>query len=241
MTIKLHQQKGFTLAEIMIASALGIIVLIGMVQIFQSVKQGYNLQLAMNQIQENGRFAVHFLNQKIRMAGYSQCLPHGAAKTKAIMGYSANTAPAYPNIHPRQSSDILLISQCQAINNKEEYFQTAYFISTTRYKNKNHQLVLALFEKRAGKQRRELVANIEDMKIQYGIESQDKKFIDRYVSADQVIDWKKVRSVAISLLLNSEDTIFPKDEKYQFNGKVIGADKRLHKQWKTYVAVRERI
>ena len=57
----------------MIAMLLGIFLIGGVVQIFLSSKQTYRMQENLSRIQENGRFAMDFIAQDIRMAGSLGC------------------------------------------------------------------------------------------------------------------------------------------------------------------------
>ncbi|MBS4050676.1 MAG: PilW family protein [Methylomonas sp.] len=69
----LHQQ-GMTLIEILIAMLLGIFLLAGVLQIFLNTKQTYRMQEGLSRLQENGRFAMEFISQDVRMAGFFGCL-----------------------------------------------------------------------------------------------------------------------------------------------------------------------
>jgi type IV pilus assembly protein PilW len=69
----MHRQRGLTLIEIMIALGISIILMTGLLQVFISSKQSYRLTEASARLQENGRFAVSFLTDDLRMAGYTGC------------------------------------------------------------------------------------------------------------------------------------------------------------------------
>ncbi|MDZ7828340.1 MAG: PilW family protein [Halofilum sp. (in: g-proteobacteria)] len=70
---KSRRQSGLTMVEVMIALAIGLILTLGAVQIFVSSKQGYRANEALARIQENGRYALHFLKQDIRSAAFWGC------------------------------------------------------------------------------------------------------------------------------------------------------------------------
>jgi type IV pilus assembly protein PilW len=57
----------------MVALVLGLLLSAGVITIFISAKQDYQVQDAVSQVQENGRFSLEFLANDIRMAGFSQC------------------------------------------------------------------------------------------------------------------------------------------------------------------------
>jgi len=66
-------QKGLTLIELMIAMALGLFLITGVLTIFVNTKQTYIDQDATSQLQENARFALEMIGREIRMAGYTGC------------------------------------------------------------------------------------------------------------------------------------------------------------------------
>jgi type IV pilus assembly protein PilW len=65
--------RGFTLVELMVAMLIGLIITIGVVQIFGSNRATYQLDESLARAQENGRFALEFLSQDIRHAGNLGC------------------------------------------------------------------------------------------------------------------------------------------------------------------------
>lgn len=71
-------EKGFGLVEVMIAVTLGIVVVLGITQIFVSAKQSYLTQDATSRLQEDARYVLSRMVQDIRMAGMFGCLPVSA-------------------------------------------------------------------------------------------------------------------------------------------------------------------
>ncbi|WP_084305123.1 PilW family protein [Phytopseudomonas flavescens] len=71
-------EKGFGLVEVMIAVTLGIVVVLGITQIFASAKQSYLTQDASSRLQEDARYVLSRMVQDIRMAGMFGCLPVSA-------------------------------------------------------------------------------------------------------------------------------------------------------------------
>jgi len=68
-----RNQTGITMVEIMVALALSLVILAGVMHIFISNKQTYRVQEAFARLQESGRFATHFITKDLRMAGYVGC------------------------------------------------------------------------------------------------------------------------------------------------------------------------
>ena len=65
--------RGFSLVELMVALVISLILLGGVIKIYESSKQAYRAQDNQARLQENGRFAMYFLAKDIRMAGYMGC------------------------------------------------------------------------------------------------------------------------------------------------------------------------
>lgn len=106
--------KGFSLIEMMIALMLGSILILGLVQVFAASRASYALSEGLSRVQENGRFAMDYLQRDLRMVGHFGCandqfrlqrtdlksldshLEAGGALdfTRSIQGYEAtNTKP----------------------------------------------------------------------------------------------------------------------------------------------------
>lgn len=69
-----HSQKGLTLVEIMIAVTISLVLLAGIMQIFLSSKQSYNIQQALSRVQENARLVTDIMLRDVTAAGYMGCL-----------------------------------------------------------------------------------------------------------------------------------------------------------------------
>lgn len=70
----MKRQGGFNLIELMVAMVLGLIVSLGITQVFLSAKNTYISQNAAAGIQEDGRFVLSKMLQEIRMVGMFGCL-----------------------------------------------------------------------------------------------------------------------------------------------------------------------
>lgn len=68
-----RRQQGLSLIELLIAMALGIVLTLGVVQIFLGNSQTYRMTDAMARMQENVRFSLDHLKWELRMAGYRGC------------------------------------------------------------------------------------------------------------------------------------------------------------------------
>jgi type IV pilus assembly protein PilW len=66
--------RGFSLVELMVALTIGLIILAAVSTLFVSSKQTYTTQDRLARLQENARFAMHFIIKDLRTAGYFGCV-----------------------------------------------------------------------------------------------------------------------------------------------------------------------
>lgn len=94
MTCERTTQTGFSLIELIVAMALGLVVTLGITQIFLSARTTYVSQNAAAAIQEDGRFALSKMIQEIRMVGMFGCLNTITAATASAAPFLiAQTTP----------------------------------------------------------------------------------------------------------------------------------------------------
>lgn len=65
---------GLSLIEILIALAIGSLLILALVQVFAASRTAYQLSTGLARTQENGRFAIDILQRDIRMAGHMGCV-----------------------------------------------------------------------------------------------------------------------------------------------------------------------
>lgn len=68
------RMRGVSLIELMIALVIGLVLMLGIVQVFAASKSAYRLSEGLARTQENARFAIDYLQRDIRMAGHFGCV-----------------------------------------------------------------------------------------------------------------------------------------------------------------------
>jgi type IV pilus assembly protein PilW len=118
--------QGFSLIELMIAITLGLVLLLGVTQVFLSSKTVYNSQSTMSRVQETGRLAIDFLSKDIRMAGYMGCSSRASTEkitntlknattykynyAEGIRGYTNSSFPTGILTHaPAANTDVIVV------------------------------------------------------------------------------------------------------------------------------------
>jgi type IV pilus assembly protein PilW len=70
----LRRAAGLSLIEILVALAISALLVLGLVEVFAASRTAYQLSTGLARVQENGRFALDFLQRDIRMAGHMGCV-----------------------------------------------------------------------------------------------------------------------------------------------------------------------
>lgn len=74
MHSELRAQTGLSLIELMIAMVIGLVLLLGLVQVMSASSAAHKLSVGVARTQENARFAMDFLQRDLRMAGHMGCV-----------------------------------------------------------------------------------------------------------------------------------------------------------------------
>jgi type IV pilus assembly protein PilW len=95
---------GFSLVELVLALALGLLVVSGVVQMFAAATRTSVLQSGQARMQENARFAIEIIARAARAAGYFGC---GTRHTEVVKGLSGawDLLPEYDVTRPLQGFD----------------------------------------------------------------------------------------------------------------------------------------
>lgn len=97
-TLKYRAQRrrmgGFSLVELMLALGLGLVIVSGIVQLFIGNSRTAAIVAGQARLQENARFAFHFISTAARRAGYLGCAPEPENIVKGLVG-NWNLIPEY--------------------------------------------------------------------------------------------------------------------------------------------------
>ncbi len=90
----------------------------------------------------------------------------------------------------------------------------------------------------------ELVSGIEDMQLEYGVDTDGNSVADYYKTATQITaagEWETVITVKISLLVRAKEAIMHEAQTYKYNGATVTSnDRRLRRVFTTVVTIRNR-
>jgi type IV pilus assembly protein PilW len=92
-------QAGFSLVELLLALALGLVVVTGIVQLFVGNSRTYEVLTGQARMQENARFALEFISQAARSAGHFGC---SVDRENYVNGIGGSTATnEWQNVPPQ--------------------------------------------------------------------------------------------------------------------------------------------
>ena len=89
----------------------------------------------------------------------------------------------------------------------------------------------------------ELIEGVEELQVEYGLDTDDDDFPNRFVTIDNVANTFDIVSVRIMLLVRSVDEFVAEgNQAYDFNGATVQAgDRRLRQEFSTTIALRNRV
>jgi type IV pilus assembly protein PilW len=106
---------GFSLVELLLALALGLVVVTGIVQLFVGNSQTYSVLSGQARMQENGRFALEFIARTARSAGFIGCAQEPEALVWGLAGAS-NVTPEVDVTQPVMGFDGVGASWTPSVN-----------------------------------------------------------------------------------------------------------------------------
>ncbi len=258
MNMKLSQQRGLTLIELMVALVISLLILAGLFTVYKSNQHANRLNEGLTRTQENGRFAIDFLSRDIRQAGFPA---NDANVQKFLFDGSLNDATVANNPYPsdilalRHGTTGLLTADCagttpgnvDTVNSMPNTTLNTYAIGDTGRLNNRGKPIFALFCNGT-----ELVEGIENMQVLYGV---DTDFVRDYIAnqyvtsagvpdldGDNKPDWFRVVSLRIALLADSVDerASAPSSRTFNLLGVTIPAfaDQKIRRVYTTTILIR---
>jgi len=244
-------QHGMTLIELMIAMLIGIFLLGGLTQIFTNSRHAYNLQQAVGQVQENGRFALDFLGNDLRMVDFWECRADNF------------DIPGLPPVNPINGTADLGITGTDDIGvvNNADSITVAWTLGTwtpnslgcanagsvwVRYTvgvSSSGNGTSLFRQANTDAQPIELIEGVNNMQILYGEDTDGDFSPNYYVPYGLVQSMSAVVSIRVSLLLSSLSNVATQPIGYVYQGVTVSdpGDLKLYRVFTTTIALRNRI
>ena len=185
-----HAEKGMTLIEIMIALLLGSFLLTGVISVYLSSSHSYRMLSGSSRLQENGRFAMMFINRDIRHAGSKACWQNNFSTTTSLIpiaGTNNDGLGTTDSITLQMSN-----TDCPLVS------------STVIYTIEDGTGDQPALHQNINGNKQELIEGVENMQILYGADNNSDDTPDYYVDAGTAgLDMNEVISVRVTLTLRT--------------------------------------
>lgn len=225
------RNHGFSLIEVLIALVLSMILLAGVLQIFLNSKNIYNLGTGFSQLQENGRFTSEYLPRTIRFAGYRSPPISGNFQTMSTIFPSTAPYISGTNNTGTNGSDTLTIRYQGSGNgsgtpdgtirdclNRPIDANTIAISTFSITANNELQCQAQNANASPSNSTQILINGVENFHVLYGEDLNNDNSADRYVPANFAgLNYNRVVSVRLSLLLKSDDPIKPTAKSITYN------------------------
>lgn len=206
-----QKQQGLSLVELLIATALGLLLITGLFTIYLGNKKTYQYNEALAHIQENGRIAMLRLNQDVRMASTIQTIPDN----NALLIQQHSTQTPAPKIQ--------------------------YYVADTKRKNQQGDAIFALYRHDLtgpATVASELVEGVENMQIYYYTKDDPThEYLGNEIPKGADIVGVKIALLLDSVDAgNDQPQTYTFLEKTY-----TSTDRCLHREWDTVIALREHL
>ncbi|MBV1911263.1 MAG: PilW family protein [Kangiellaceae bacterium] len=209
LTLSARKQSGFTIVELMIAGVLGIILTAGVIQLFVGSNRTYTLQDELANVQENGRFAMIFLENEIQKGGwiddFSLQVPPAIDLNSSSDGVTDAIAVSYALPPASRDCNGAIVGDGIIINQ--------FYVGGTS----GDEL---LCQGNGGGAAQPLIDGVRDFQILYGVETNSvcpDGAVNQYMTRDQIVAAGGnlvIVSARVAVLLASENDVLPQAESH---------------------------
>ena len=193
-------QQGLSLVELLIAMALGLMLTVGALQMMLSSQTMFSTTDSLSRIQENGRFALEFISKSVRMAGYDSDEEGNLfLDANTLNGAGTNSDQFAVLLNPNDDEDCL--GNAVGAN---DIIANVYFINVQNQISSLYCRSLNSVTNNWYSAAQPLVDGVENMQVLYGLADENENYrVTKYVPEDDVINWARIGTLKISLLINN--------------------------------------
>lgn len=221
MQLTLNYQRGFTIVEFLIAGTLGLVLLGGVGLVFVGANDAFRTQRQVATVQDNGRFAMFFLQNEIMQAGFAIDTPPSSVAKRMLndpfglnplVGSVCGAATPCATNGAGTNSDTFAVRytgtlDCTGTPVVGGVVENRFFVDQS-----TQQLMC---QGNGGGPAQPLAAGIANMQVLYGVPvNQSTREPSRFLTADQAaavlvpVEYR-VKAVRLSLLLVGDDDTLP--------------------------------
>jgi len=261
----IHNQQGVSLIELMVSLTIGLVIILGIAQIFSANRETYTAQENLGQLQENGQYAINFISQHLRKAGYypNAYSLEGTKVTHELRAFGA-TLPINGIEGGGSNSDRVVISYyttgTDCIGNnpaggataEQRFTKISLSANGAQLPPQATAIAINTITIAIGAAGRpalfcnniEVSEGVENIQVRYGEDTDNDGFVDRYARLDQVINLANVMVVQVAILAATtrEASRFLNTDTYDLLGTIIDPvdDGRFRRIYSTTIRLRNR-
>ncbi len=208
--ISIKQQQGLSIVELMVTLVLSLFIVLITTGFYVNNKSTYRYIDSSEEVQENGRYAIHFLRETIANAGFPKV-------DLSIIAFSTvPTNDSGPNNSDQISVSYQATQNCLGANIAGPITSTFAIVGTNLSCNGTA-----------------LIAGVENLQLEYGVDNDGDEIPNTYQTADAVTDFNQVVAVRLAVLISSQNQVRDQAsaETYQLLGVSYTApNDRLHRR-----------
>ena len=216
----LHRQRGFTLVELMIAMTLGLLILLAIGSIYIGSRQTFRMQEENARLQETGRYALEVMGRSIRQAGFWNMPINPVATATAFGGTPVTGADggAGADTVTVQYDYLAGDRDCEGTDASSLAVPPPFITDFYSLDAANSELECDGVD--VGNVSQPLVADIEDMQILYGIDTNNDQSADQYMATPA--NWAQVVSARVCVQARSANSVNNAPQRFLNCGGALG-------------------
>lgn len=204
--------SGFSLIELLIASLLTLILLLGLVQLLGAAGSATRLQENQALLQDHVRFATRMLSAAVRQAGYSPEPWNDHYAIEAIAPGTENGATgASDRLVVRSWSDLNCFDNRNPDQNggKPRFYirESSFDLNSSGHLTRSCRYGPSISEMVTQVRRQGLVPGVESIQFLFGDDQDRDGNVDRWVYAGQWSEEKQVLGIRVGMLLAGPDSV----------------------------------
>lgn len=198
-------QKGFSLIELLVALAIGLVLLLGLGTVFLSMKQSFSLRQNMASTQNNERIAMQFLSTAVRNAGATPNPLAQVPPAQPLAGTGGNAGA--DTLTVKFWADASVANQgCSAQLTPNHTYTDVFsviggYLSCTETDSTALPPVSTTVNLIGGASGSN--NQLTGINILYGIDPNGLGSVGQYLNASSVTNWSSVMTVTFTLLFNA--------------------------------------
>ena len=203
-------QAGFTIVELLIAGLLGLVLIAGIIQLFVGSNRNYSLQNELANIQEDGRFAMIFLEEEIQKGGWVDSFDVDVQPAIDI-SLSEDSTTDKVAVSYKMQIDGVANRDCNGTVVGDGVITNTFFVGGTSGEE-------FMCQGNGGGVAQPLINGVKNFQVLYGVETNglcSDGAVNQYMTKDQIVAAggnMTVVSVRVALLIASDEGVLSSAE-----------------------------